>query len=146
MAENFKLQTVLDYRQRLENLAQQGLADALRREAALQQQIAEAQNELHRLQQDLTSRQQDGITVHDLQLFALSIKRQRKALQDLMKQALRLHRDVTVQRDRLTRAAQDKKLLESLKEKKEAEQRYLEQRLETAELDDLAMRLGKNTP
>ncbi len=66
MADQFKLQTVLDHRQRLENLAQQKLADALRREAALQQKIVAQQADLRRLQQELTSRQQSGISVDEL--------------------------------------------------------------------------------
>lgn len=144
MADKFKLQTVLNHRQRIEGLAQQRLADSLRREAALQQQVGARQAELHKLQQELTSRQQAGISVHNLQLFRLSINRQRKILQDLQEQAELLRREVASNRELLTEAAREKKLLENLKEKKEAEQRYLEDRRETAKLDDIALRLGKN--
>lgn len=145
MADKFKLQTVLNHRQRLEHLAQQKLAEALRREAALQQKIALQQADLYRLQQELTGRQQSGIGVDELQLFRLSINRQRKLIRELLEQAERLQREVTSSRELLAEAAREKKLLENLKERKEAEQRYQANRLEMAKLDDIALRLGKHS-
>ncbi|OEU77328.1 MAG: flagellar export protein FliJ [Desulfuromonadales bacterium C00003107] len=145
MADNFKLQTVLKHRQRLENLAQQKLADSLRRENALQHQIASQRAALNKLHQELSGRQQSGITVQDLQLFRLSINRQHKDLQTLIEQADNLHREVKSNRQLLAEAAQEKKLLENLKEKKEAEQKYQDNRKESATLDDIALRLGKHS-
>ncbi len=145
MADNFKLQTVLNHRQRLENLAQQKLADSLRRENALQHQIASQRAALNKLHQELSGRQQSGITVQDLQLFRLSINRQHKDLQTLIEQADNLHREVKSNRQLLAEAAQEKKLLENLKEKKEAEQKYQDNRKESATLDDIALRLGKHS-
>ncbi|MCD4689773.1 MAG: flagellar export protein FliJ [Desulfuromonadaceae bacterium] len=145
MADNFKLQTVLNHRQRLENLAQQKLADSLRRNSALQHQVASQRATLNKLQQELTHRQQTGISVQDLQLYRLSINRQRKDLQALIEQADKLHREVKSNRQLLAEAAQDKKLLENLKEKKETEQKYQDNRQESATLDDIALRLGKHS-
>jgi flagellar FliJ protein len=145
MAENFKLQTVLNHRQRLENLAQQKLADSLRRETALQHQVASQRTALNKLHQELTHRQQAGISVQDLQLFRLTINRHRKNLQTSMEQAEELHREVKSNRQLLTEAAQEKKLLENLKEKKEAEQKHQDNRRESANLDDIALRLGKHS-
>ncbi len=144
MADNFKLQTVLDHRQRLENLAQQKLADSLRRESAMQHQLANQRATLNKMHQELTHRQQTGISVQDLQLFRLSINRHRKNLQELIEQAEELQREVKINRQLLTEAAQEKKLLENLKEKKEAEQKHQDNRRESATLDDIALRLGKN--
>ncbi len=145
MADNFKLQNVLNHRQRLESLAQQKLADSLRRETAMQHQLASQRTALNKLQQELTHRQQIGITVHDLQLFRLSINRHRKSLQALIEQGEILHREVKSNRQLLAEAAQEKKLLENLKEKKEAEQKYQDNRRELATLDDIALRLGKHS-
>lgn len=145
MADNFKLQTVLDHRQRLENLAQQKLADALRRETAMQHQLTSQRAALNKLHQELAHRQQTGISVQDLQLFRLSINRHRKDLKTLTEQAEKLHREVQSNRQLLTEAAQEKKLLENLKEKKEAEQKYQDNRRDLATLDDIALRLGKHS-
>jgi flagellar FliJ protein len=145
MADNFKLQTVLNHRQRLENLAQQKLADSLRRETAMQHQLASQRAAMNKLHQELSHRQQTGITVQDLQLFRLSINRHRKDLQTLTDQAEKLHQEVKSNRQLLTEAAQEKKLLENLKEKKEAEQKYQDNRREAATLDDIALRLGKHS-
>jgi flagellar FliJ protein len=145
MAGNFKLQTVLNHRQRLENLAQQNLADSLQRETAMQHQLAGHRTSLNTLQQELTHRQQTGITAQELQLFRLSINRQRKVLQGLIEQAEKLHREVRNNRQLLAEAAREKKLLENLKDKKEAEQKYQDNRQELATLDDIALRLGKHS-
>ena len=145
MANNFKLQTVLNHRQRLENLAQQRLADSLQRETAMQHQLAGQRASLNKLQQELSQRQQTGITAQELQLFRHSISRQRKGLQALIEQAEKLHREVKSNRQLLAEAAQEKKLLENLKEKKEAEQKYQDNRQESSTLDDIALRLGKHS-
>ncbi|MEZ4483684.1 MAG: flagellar export protein FliJ [Syntrophotaleaceae bacterium] len=145
MADKFKLQTVLNHRQRLEQVAQQKLAEALRREALLHQKVALQRSDLCRLQQELTVRQQSGIGVDELQRYRLSINRQRSLLSELLEQAQRLQREVASNRELLAEAAREKKLLEKLKEKKEAEQRYQENRLEMAKLDDIALRLGKHS-
>lgn len=143
MADKFKLQNVLDHRQRLENIAQQKLADSLLKETTLQHQLARQRTELEKLQQELTNRQQKGISIQQLQLFSLSIQRQRKKLQDLLDQVMHMHREVISHRKLLAEAAQEKKLLENLKEKKEAEQKFQEKRRESEVLDDIALRLGK---
>lgn len=145
MADKFKLQTVLNHRQRLESLAQQKLADSLQRETAMQHQLAGQRAGLIKLQQELTHRQQTGITVQELQLFCLSINRQRKDLQSLIEQSEKLHREVKSNRQLLAEAAQEKKLLENLKEKKEAEQKHQDNQRESATLDDIALRLGKHS-
>ncbi|APG27319.1 flagellar export protein FliJ [Syntrophotalea acetylenivorans] len=145
MADNFKLQTVLNHRQRLENLAQQKLAESLRSETAMQHQVASQRATLNKMHQELTQRQQTGISVQDLQLFRLSINRHRKNLQKLIEQAEELHREVKNNRQLLSEAAQEKKLLENLKEKKEAEQKHQDNRRESAILDDIALRLGKHS-
>jgi len=145
MADKFKLQTVLNHRQRLESLAQQKLADSLQRETAMQHQLANQRAGLIKLQQELTHRQQTGITVQELQLFCLSINRQRKDLQSLIEQSEKLHREVKSNRQLLAEAAQEKKLLENLKEKKEAEQKHQDNQRESATLDDIALRLGKHS-
>ncbi len=143
MADKFKLQHVLDHRQRLENIAQQKLADSLLRETALQHQLARQRTELDKLRQELTDRQKSGINIQQLQLFNLSIHRQRKKLQDLLNQIMDIHQEVISHRKLLAEAAQEKKLLENLKEKKEAEQKFQEKRREAGVLDDIALRLGK---
>ncbi len=145
MADKFKLQTVLNHRQRIESLAQQKLADSLRHETATLHQLANQRDDLNKLQQELTGRQQTGIAVQELQLFCLSINRRRKDLQSLIEQSEKLHREVKSNRQLLTEAAQEKKLLENLKEKKEAEQKHQDNQRESATLDDIALRLGKHS-
>ncbi len=146
MADTFKLQNVLDHRQRLENLAQQKLADSLRRETELQLRIVAARAELEKTRQELNRLQRSGITAQELLLYNGSLQRQRKNLKGLLEQALCHRREVSGNRELLTVASREKKLLENLKEKKEAENQVLNRRRESAALDELALRLGKYFP
>jgi len=138
----FKLQTVLDYRYRLENIAAQRLADARIREQAMQPQIAESRADLHRLRKELTQHQQIGISVQQLQFYRHSIHHAQGRLRALEKQAVKLGQEVEARRRELVEACRDKKLLENLKEKQASEEAFETNRKEDAQLDEIALRIG----
>lgn len=142
MAKPFKLQTVLNYRHRLENIASQKLADALYRERALQPQLAEKREDLHRLQKELTRHQQIGISVQQLQFYRHSIHHAQTNLRALEKQIVKLCQEVEARRRELVVACRDKKLLENLKEKMASEEAFETNRIEDAQLDEIALRIG----
>jgi flagellar FliJ protein len=142
MAIPFKLQTVLDHRQRLEDLAIQSLAEARAREIALLRQIADSQTALDLLLGEFAERQQTGISFHDLQIYRLSIQRSRSRIKALEEQADQFAREVEKRRRQLSKTCRDKKLLEKLKDKHQAEQICLENLRETAQLDEVALRIG----
>ncbi len=142
MAKPFKLQTVLNHRQRLEDIAMQSLAEARARENSLLQQIADRRTVLDHLQGEFAERQQAGISVHDLQIYRLSIQRSRSRIKTLEDQAEQLAREVENRRRHLAETCREKKLLEKLKDKHQAEQTCLDNLRETAHLDEVALRIG----
>jgi flagellar FliJ protein len=142
MAKPFKLQTVLNHRQRLEDLAMQCLAEARARENVLLQKIADRRNALDLLLEEFAKRQQAGISFHDLQVYRLSIQRSHSRIKELEEQAELLAQEVENRRRNLVKTCRDKKLLEKLKDKHQAEQTCLENLRETARLDEVALRIG----
>lgn len=142
MAKPFKLQTVLNHRQRLEDLAMQNLAEARARENALLGQIADRRTALDLLLKEFDDRQQAGISFHDLQVYRLSIQRSRSRIKALEEQAELLAGEVEDRRRHLAETCRDKKLLEKLKEKHQEEQACLDNLRETAHLDEVALRIG----
>jgi flagellar FliJ protein len=142
MAKPFKLQTVLDHRQRLEDMAMQSLAEARARENVLQQQITEKRTALDLLLEEFAERQQAGISFHDLQVYRLSIQRSQSRLKELEERAELLAEEVEDRRRHLAETCRDKKLLEKLKEKHQEEQAYLDNLRETTHLDEVALRIG----
>jgi flagellar FliJ protein len=141
MAGPFKLQTVLNHRQRLEDIAAQRLSAALAREAALQRQLGEKRTAFDQLLGEFTGRQKAGISVHELQVYRHSIQRGQDQLKTLAGQAEQLVREVESCRRQLTEICRKKKLLEKLKEHHQEEQLYQDNQKEMAQLDEIALRL-----
>jgi flagellar FliJ protein len=142
MAKPFKLQTVLNHRQRLEDIAVQQLAEALNREKNLLLQLNERRAAVTALVDEFAKRQQTGISVHELQVYRLSIQRNQTQLKSLEGQAAQLSREVETQRRQLAEACRKKKLLEKLKEKHQEEQILGDNLKEAAQLDEIALRMG----
>lgn len=135
----FKLESVLNYRRILENQAQQKLAEAFDREAALITEINREEEELHQLYRDREERQQIGMTVHEMQLYENRISHQVQQLAALV-DALEICRDaISACREKLCEASREKKLMEKIKEKHLQEQHQAMNRLEAKNLDELAV-------
>jgi flagellar export protein FliJ len=142
MAKPFKLQTVLHHRQRLEDIAAQRLAEGQAREKALRHQIAGQRSAFNLLLEEFAGRQQAGISVHDLQVYRLGIQRSQSRLKTLENEARQLADEVEARRQHLAEACRKKKLLEKLKENHHVEQAHLDNLRDTAQLDEIALRLG----
>ncbi|MEZ4598805.1 MAG: flagellar export protein FliJ [Syntrophotaleaceae bacterium] len=142
MPKPFKLETVLNHRQRLEEMAVQKLAEAINKEKILLSKLVEQEKFLNLQIEELTERQTTGISVHELQVYRLSIQRQQSQLQGLRNQAEQFAKEVENRRRQLAEACRKKKLLEKLKEKHLDEQTFLDNLKESAQLDEIALRTG----
>lgn len=139
MAEKFKLQPVLKHRGLLEDLARQRLAETIGQEQDLLAKIALQRGELKSLQTELVQHQRHGISVQDLLLYEGHIDHCGKLLAELGRQQKHLQEAVSMCREALCQASQDKKLLENLKEKKMDEFRRKLLQMEGRQLDEIAL-------
>jgi len=140
MAKKFKLQSVLNYRQSLEDQAQQQLAASLQRKGVLEAELQRQRDALQQHDAELKERQQDGLTVAEIELFETQIQHCRRLIEHLQGQLQRLDRQIVGQREELVNAARDKQVMEKLKAKQEAEYRKELNRKERQILDEISLR------
>ncbi len=140
MSKKFKLQSVLNYRQSLEDQAQQQLAASLQRKGALAVELQRQRDTLQQHDAELKERQQDGLTVAEIELFETQIQHCRRLIKHLQEQLQRLERQIVGEREELLNAARDKQVMEKLKDKQEAEYRKELSRKEREILDEISLR------
>lgn len=143
MAKKFKLQTVLNYRQTLENQAQQQLAGSLQRQSLLQAELEQQRTAAQQLDAELKERQQQGLSIAEIDLFESQIQHHQRLISDLEESLVRLEKQILAERHELLGAARDKQVMEKLKEKQEAEYRRELQRKERELLDEVSLRNNK---
>lgn len=139
----FRLQKVLDYRQRLEELARMALAESLEQEARQVERLEAAQRELGALYAEIEGYKSDGIVPHELLLYEAHWSRKVAALASLAEELDSARRQVIARREGLCEASRDKKLLETVKSRKQEEARQEERRRDAIVLDEIAVQSFK---
>lgn len=140
MAKKFKLQSVLNYRQSLEDQAQQILTASLQRRSELEAELQKQRDALQQNDAKLKLRQQDGMTVAEMELFEIPIQHCRRLIEKLQQDLARLDRQIVGEREELLRSARDKQVMEKLKDKQETEYRQELNRKEREILDEISLR------
>ncbi len=135
----FKLQVVLDHRQRLEDLAQQKLSQARMADEALCAEQAVALRQLDELHAEYEQRQAKGMLSHEFMLYENRIEHQRNHLVQLEWARKKAQDFVLECREELGDASRNKHLLAKLKEKEIAEQEQQLKRKEMNELDEMTI-------
>lgn len=140
MAQKFKLQSVLNYRLSLEGQAQQVLTASLQEKNGLEAELQRQQDLLQQHDAELRARQQDGLTIAEMELFEVPIQHCRRLIDLLLQQRARLERRIAGEREELLARARERQVLEKLKEKQDAE--YLKElnRKEREMLDEISLR------
>jgi len=140
MAKKFKLQSVLNYRQSLEDQAQQILTASLQRKSDLEVELQRQQESLNQHDAELKERQRDGLTIAEMELFEVPIQHCRRLIDQLQRDMIQLERQIIGEREELLNVARDRQVMEKLKDKQEAE--YLQElnRKEREILDEISLR------
>ena len=139
MAGKFKLQSVLNYRQSLEDQAQQVLTASLQRQQDLEDQLLTQQQALDKADIELKQRQQEGMTAAEIDLYESQIHHCRRIIEDIQQRLQRLERRIKEERKELLHAARERQVLEKLKDKQEAEYRQELSRQERVMLDEISL-------
>ncbi len=140
MAYKFKLQSVLNYRQILEDQAQQQLSSSLQQRLELRQQMTRVAERLMQTDRELKLKQQKGMDIADLTLFEDQISHCQRQLDLLRKQQLRLERTIDEQRQELLQASMERQVMEKLRDKQKDEYLREEGRKERELLDEISLR------
>ena len=139
MAGRFKLQSVLNYRQSLEDQAQQILTTSLQRQQELEEQLSSQEQILAAADTELKQRQLAGMTVAEMDLYEAQIHHCRVVIEDLQQRLQRLERRIEEERKDLLHAARQRQVMEKLKDKQEAEYRQELSRQERLMLDEISL-------
>lgn len=140
MAERFKLHSVLNYRQSLEDQAQQQLAATQQQRRDTQERIQERQQAMQSYDRELRQRQQEGLTVAEMELFESRIQDSRRQIEAFRQQLHVLDRRIADQRKHLLDAARERQVMEKLRDKQNAEYEREVSRKERAVLDEISLR------
>lgn len=136
----FKLQTVLDYRERLESLAQQAHAEALEWENRLLAELTAKRRDLDTLREEFEDLQRKGLDAYEFSLYSNHIGHAMGQVADLVERWEAARDEVEARRQALCVAGQERQLLDKLKEKYLNEAYAEEQHKEALELDEVAVR------
>lgn len=139
----FRLHTVLNYRQRIQDRAQERLVRAKEKQESVESQIEREQDRLREMCRDFERRKSQGMSVGEILVCQNHIRHIRDRLAQLERD-LQAARDEVVSREKeLNRASREKKLLEKLKEKQDHRYvQFLEDK-EKKELDEIAVLFHK---
>lgn len=143
MARPFRLQSVLKLRNAARDERRKSLADALRAESIVSEQIGKLVEEIAELRSDAKAAASPGI-IHVDRLLSfnrheLLLDANRKAL---IGQRQKILDEIEVRRLALVEADRDVKALEKLRERQERDQQFIDDRREQAELDQTALMRG----
>ncbi len=134
----FAMDSVLTYRQQLEDAARQKLFKALEQEAALRERLRKKQDELATLYRDL-EREKTATTAQRLMLYERRIHIVREQLAKLEEKMARQQERVKQRRRHLLKASQERKVLEKLREQQNKQYRDYLHKKEAQMLDEIAV-------
>ncbi len=135
----FPLQSVLGYKKSLEDQAQLSLAKARQEYQSISdQRQAEKQRLLH-MRKEFEQHQSQGMDGMSLVLYQQCLDSMSHGLRRMDVELARAEQKVLEKKQDLHQACTDKKKLEKLKERHEQRSKAESNRLETMELDDVAL-------
>ena len=114
----FGLEQVLTYRKEMEKVHRMELSTAQLEFDGARERLNTEENRVASLNTESLDRQREGITAMDLQIYADFFRRKVVDINQHRKETASLNEKMAEKRDVLVEAAKEKKVLETLKEKK----------------------------
>jgi len=135
----FSLETVLNYRQRLEDIAHNRFFKAEQNRALVRQKLNKEQVKLNRLIEKSAQLQAQGVTITELIRYETSILQNEKNIAAIKKTLDEKTMLMQKERENLIQKSRDRQIMERLKEQQnQAWREYLDKK-EAAMLDEIAI-------
>jgi len=135
----FKLQSVLDYRKRIEKMAQKSLLFYLEKQSSLDAEKQKRQKELLKLFDELQSAEQKGTFLPEVMLYEKCIQDKKRGVEEIARKLEGLSSEINCKKDELIKARQEKRTLEILKEKNEEKEKRKQRHRENIFSDEAAI-------
>lgn len=134
----FSLETVLDYRKRLEGIAQHRLIEAKRVMETVQKKLRDETEGLTLFIEEIDKLQKDGIGITELIRYEERVTRQKQNIRAIEKNLAEKSNLVTREQQNLVLCSKERQIMEQLREtQNKAWTKYLDKK-EAAMLDEIA--------
>lgn len=137
--KSFKLEQVLSYRGEMEKLCKQEFATAKQGLEKANDDLLREEEHVNELTQEFCDRQQDLDCIDDMRMYSDFFARKREEIKNQKERVEQLDREMNERREELLEATKDKKVLESLKQKKSDEFRQEMLQKERNFLDEISI-------
>jgi len=138
-SKKFELEQVLKYRTEVERARKQEFAVAKQNLDHACERLSQEKAMLEGLSKEFSNRQGELDSIEDIRMYSDFFGRKRLEVKDQKEQVEQLGRVADDQRDILLDASKDKKVLESLKDKKAKEFRMAMDKKEQEFMDEIAI-------
>ncbi len=146
MPSRFRLQQVLNYRERVEGIAQQELATLeQQRQLALETLQLQEQQAVRQRTSLAALRTHGALDPPELERATAYLGSVRAAIEAQRERIAELEQHIALSRDALIEAARERRTLEQLKEREGEAAQLAEQRREARELDELVMQRAQRS-
>ncbi|WP_136807893.1 flagellar export protein FliJ [Desulfosediminicola flagellatus] len=135
----FKLDTVLDFRQRLEDIAKNTLAEARQMERAVQVQLDNQQASYATLLTTIDRVQAEGVDINELIRLEEHLVFIKNRITELKTQLAKRKQQVTVCQNELLKKSRERQVMKKLKEKQNTAWKQYLNKKEAAMLDEIAI-------
>lgn len=135
----FALDTVLNYRQRLEDIAKNNLAQARLSQNEIELLLADQHESYHAQVATIERVQQQGVNILELISLEEHLEFIKNSIKELEKDLKKKREHVVRVRNDLMKKARDRQVMEKLKERQNAEWRQFLNKKEAAMLDEIAI-------
>jgi flagellar protein FliJ len=135
----FRLQSMLDYKKRLEDTAQKSLLICLEERSSLNLEKQEEKKEVLKLCEQLQNAIQKIIILPEVMLYEHCIQAKKDHINEISRKLETLDSKINLKKEELVKARQDKKSLEILKKKKEEEKQRKQRYDENCFFDEAAI-------
>jgi flagellar protein FliJ len=135
----FRLQSVLDYRKRLESMAQKSLLTCLEEQCLLNTKKQNEKKEVLRLCEEFQKAKQKTMLPHEVMFYEKCIQVRKKCVNDINRELEALDSVITNKKEKLIKARQEKRALEILKEKRDEEEKRKQKHRENIFSDEAAI-------
>lgn len=137
--KSFKLQQVLSYRGEIEKLRKQEFASAKQGLDQAYDELTRDEDKVNCLTEEFCNRQQELDCIDEMRMYSDFFARKREEIKNQKSRVEELDRVMNERRDDLIEATKDKKVLESLKQKKADELRQEMKQKENDFLDEISI-------
>jgi flagellar protein FliJ len=146
MRFSYRLQSLLNWKKNLEEYSQMRLAEKAMQLKAQEEKIRQLMDERFELDRTLQEKMKEGVEEKEYALYKLFAEENYRNLLDMEAKKKKTQNELEKERERLIGLMKERKILESLKEKKLKKFTYELEKLDQKNMDEMVIQKHQTTP